>query len=82
MTNPLFLRHLETLAQALNLELLARGTLVDILHIVGGGLKVRSGVVALGDEDVVLAAVLKRLVQRDGGTLKTILLAIRQPVCV
>jgi hypothetical protein len=68
-SNPLFLRHLETLSQALNLELLTRGTLVDILHVVGGGLKVRSGIVALGDEDVVLGAVLERLVQRDRGSL-------------
>ena len=65
----LLLRDLQTLPQTLNLELLARGAQVDVLDVVRGGLEVGLGVVALGDEDVVLLAVLDRLVQRDRGAL-------------
>ena len=34
--------------------------------LTGGGLEVAGGVVALGDEDVVVLAALERLVDRDG----------------
>jgi hypothetical protein len=38
---------------------------VNVLDIVGGGLKVAGGIVALGDEDVVIDAALERLVEWD-----------------
>lgn len=70
LLRPLLLgRHLEALPQALHLQLLAGAAAVDVLHIVGGGLKVRRGVVALGDEEVVLGAILQRLVDGDWGAL-------------
>lgn len=60
----------DTLSQTLNLELLTSGTAVDILDIIGGSLKVACSVVALGDEHVVLGAVLNGLIDGDGRTLK------------
>lgn len=65
----MLLGDLKTLPQALNLEVLASAAVVDILDIVGGGLEVAGGVVALGDEDVVTGAVLEGLRDGDGGTL-------------
>lgn len=65
----MLLGDLKTLPQALNLEVLAGAAVVDILDIVGGGLEVAGGVVALGDEDVVTGAVLEGLRDGDGGTL-------------
>lgn len=62
---PLFLSHLNALTQAFNLKLLASAAAVDVLHIIGGGLEVRCGIVALGDEHVVLGTVVKRLVDGD-----------------
>ena len=38
---------------------------VNVLDIIGGGLEVASGIVALGDEDVVIDAALERLVEWD-----------------
>lgn len=61
----LFLRNLDTLPQALNLELLARAPAVDIPDVVGRGLKVASRIVALGYEDLVLDAIIQRLIQRN-----------------
>ena len=65
----LLLGDLDTFPQALNLELLTSGAAVDILDVVGGCLEVAGSIVALGDEDVVLGAVLKRLVDGDRGSL-------------
>ena len=39
---------------------------MDLIVLTGGGLEVAGGVVALGDEDVVVLAALERLVKRDG----------------
>jgi hypothetical protein len=50
----LVLSDVDTLPQALDLELLARGAVVDVLDVVGGRLEVAGGVVASGEEDVVL----------------------------
>ena len=65
----LLIRDLDAVPQTLNLELLTGGSSVDVLDIVGGGLEVGGGVVALGDEDVVLSAVLEGLGDGDGSTL-------------
>lgn len=46
--------------------------MVDVLDVVGGGLEVAGGIVALGDEDVVLGAILKRLVDGNRGTLEIV----------
>jgi hypothetical protein len=65
----LLLGNLDTFPQTLNLKLLTGGASVDVLDVVGGGLEVAGGIVALGDEDVVLGTILKRLVDGNGGTL-------------
>src|SRR3569833_4201371 len=65
----LFRRNLDALPQALDDELLAHAPAEDVLDVVSRGLEVAGGGVALGDEDVVLGAVLDRLVEGDGGTL-------------
>lgn len=65
----LLVRNLDTLPQALDDEGLACGALVDVPDVVGGALEVAGGVVALGDENVVLGAVIDRLVDGNGGTL-------------
>ena len=71
----LFLGDLDAVPQTLNHKLLARGPAVDVPDVVGGALKVTAGVVALGDEDVVLGAVLVGLVQGNGRALFDNLLA-------
>jgi hypothetical protein len=72
-TNPLFssllVSDLDPLPQPLYDELLAREATINVLDVIRGRLKVAAGVVALGDEDVVLCAVLDGLVERDGGAL-------------
>lgn len=65
----MLLRHLDTLAETLHLELLAGRAAEDVLDVVGGCLEVAGGVVALGEEDVVLGARLGGLVDGDGRTL-------------
>jgi len=55
----------EAVPETLDLELLAGAAAVDVLDIVGRRLEVAGGVVALGDEDVVLGAVLERLGDGD-----------------
>lgn len=59
-----------TLSQALNLEFLAGTAPVNVLDVIGRGLKVAGGVVALGDEQIVLLSIVEGLVHGDGGTLK------------
>ena len=71
----LLLGNLE-IPQTFNLELLASGATVDVLDIVGGGLKVAGGVVALGEEDIVSAAVAGRLVNGNRGTLETLVSSV------
>lgn len=68
---PLLGSNLDTLPQTLNLELLAGDAAVNVPDVVGGGLKVAGGVVALGDEEVVLGAVGDGLVQGNGGALES-----------
>ena len=68
----LLLGNLDTFPQTLNLELLAGGAAVDVLDVVGGSLEVAGGIVALGDEDVVLGTILKRLVDGNRGTLEIV----------
>ncbi len=70
---PLLGRDLDALPQPLDNQLLPGQTAVDVPDVVGGGLEVAAGVVALGDEDLVLGAVLEGLVERDGGTLERML---------
>lgn len=65
----LLFRDVDALPQTLNLELLAGGAAVNVLDVVRRCLKVAGSIVALGDEDVVLGAVLEGLVDGDGGTL-------------
>ncbi|KAI6751602.1 hypothetical protein HG531_006298 [Fusarium graminearum] len=57
--------NLDTFPQTLNLELLASGAAVDILDIVCVCLKVAGSIVALGDEDVVLGTILKRVTYHE-----------------
>ena len=57
----LLVRDVDAFPQALDLELLAGAAAVDVLDVVGGSLEVGGGVVALGDEDVVLGAVVEGL---------------------
>jgi hypothetical protein len=66
----LILGDLDAVPQALNLELLAGRATVNVLDVVGGGLEVAGGVVALGDEDIVIGAVRVGLVDGDGRALK------------
>lgn len=61
----LFLSNLDTIPQTLHLEFLAGSTTVDIPDVISGALKVTAGVVALGDEDVVLGAVFNGLIERN-----------------
>lgn len=68
-TRLLLIGHVDAVPQALDLELLAGGAVVDVLDVVGGGLEVAGGIVALGDEDVVLGAVGDGLVHGDRGAL-------------
>lgn len=60
----------DTLSQTLDLELFAGAAEVNVLDVVGRSLEVARGVVALRDEEVVLLAILERLVDGDGGALK------------
>lgn len=55
--------------QALDDELVTLGSAVDVLDVVGSSLEVAGGVVALGDEDVVVDAAFQRLVEWNRGTL-------------
>jgi hypothetical protein len=57
--------HLDTLPQTLHHQLLAGKTAINVPDVVRGGLEMAAGVVALGNEDVVLGAVLDGLVQGD-----------------
>lgn len=59
-----------SLSQPLNDELVALSPAVDVLHVICGGLEVAGGVVALGDEDVVINATFQRLIEGNRGTLK------------
>ena len=43
--------------------------MVDILDIIGGGLEVASGIVALGNEDVVLGTIRGGLINGNRSTL-------------
>lgn len=61
--NSLLVRDVDALPQTLNLELLASGTAVNVLDVIRRCLKVAGGIVALGDEDVVLGAILDGLVE-------------------
>ena len=67
--NSLLFRDVDALPQTLNLELLAGGAAVNVLDVVRRCLKVAGGIVALGDEDVVLGAVLKGLEDGDRRSL-------------
>lgn len=62
------------LPQTLNDEFVALSPTVDVPDIVCCGLKVAGGVVALGDENIVIDAALKRLVQWNRGALQNQLL--------
>jgi hypothetical protein len=73
METLLLLSNLDTFPQTLNLELLASGAAVDVLDIISGGLKVASGIVALGDEDVVLGSILEGLVDGNRRAHKLLL---------
>lgn len=68
---PLLLGNIDAFSQALNLELLAHTAVVDILDIIRRRLEVAGGIVALGDKDIVLLAVLERFVDGDRGALKS-----------
>lgn len=70
---PLLLSNLDTLPQALHLELLTRAPAVNVLDVIGCGLEVARGVVALGDVDLVLGAVVQGLVQGDGSSQELLL---------
>lgn len=66
----LLLRDGEALPETLDLKVLASGPVVDVLDVVGGGLEVAGGVVALGEEDVALGPGVGGLVDGNGGTLR------------
>lgn len=55
------------LLQTLHLEVLARRTAVDVLHVICHGLKVAAGIVAPAQEDVVVLAGLQGLIDGDRG---------------
>ena len=65
----LLLGNLDTLPQSLHDKLLAGAAAVDILDIICGRLEVASGIIALGDEDVVLGAIINGCVKRDRSAL-------------
>ena len=74
-TGPSFLllaNQVRALTQALNHKLMTLCPEIDVLDVVGGSLEVASGVVTLGDEDVVVNAALEWLIQWDWGSLKGI----------
>lgn len=66
----MLIRHIDALSQALNLKLLTSAAAVDILDVICGGLEVACGVVALGDEDIVIDTGARRLVNWDGRALR------------
>lgn len=68
----LLIRHLDALSQTLNHKVLARTAAVNIPDILGCALKVTGCVVALGHEDVVLGAVIVRLVERNRRSLYSV----------
>ena len=55
--------------QTLDDELVAFSPAVDVLYVVGSSLEVTGGVVALGDEDVVIDAALQGFVEGDRWSL-------------
>ena len=69
-TPGLVLSHLNSIAKPLNHKFFPSGTTVDVLHIIGSGLEVACCIVRLRDEDVVLCAIINRLIQGDWRTLK------------
>lgn len=73
MSLPLLLSNLDTLPQALHLELLTRTPAVNVLDVIGCCLEVARGVVALGDVDLVLGAIVQGLVQGDGSSQELLL---------
>lgn len=85
---PLFAAHsrlllvcnLDALPQTFNDKGLAGGALVNVPDVVGGALEVAGGVVALGDEDVVLGAVVGGLVDGNGSALWSVSLAVESEV--
>lgn len=60
-----------TLSQSFNYQLVALCSAIDILDVVGGGLKVAGGIIAFGDEDVVIDTTLEWLVEWDWWSLST-----------
>lgn len=69
----LLLSNLDTLPQTLHLELLARAPAVNVLDIISCGLKVTGGIVTPGHKDLVLGAVIRRLVQGNRGSQELLL---------
>ena len=61
----LLANQVRALAQALDNQLVALSPEVNVLNVVGGGLEVAGGIVALGDEDVVVDTALEGLVEWD-----------------
>ena len=61
-TPGLVLSHLNSIAKPLNHKFFPSGTAVDVLHIIGSGLEVACCIVRLRDEDVVLCAIINRLI--------------------
>lgn len=78
ITSHLLLRDLDTLSQTLNLELVTRAPAVDVLDIISRGLEVAGCIVAPGHKDLVLGAVIKRLIQRNRWSLSIMLAKITQ----
>lgn len=71
LLNPLLFSYLDAFPQTLDHELLAGRAAIDVPDIHRSRLEVAAGVIALGDEDVVLGAVLERLIQGNWRTLGT-----------
>lgn len=70
---PLLLSNLDTLPQALHLELLTRAPAVNVLDVIGCGFEVARGIVALGDVDLVLGPIVQGLIQGDGSSQELLL---------
>lgn len=69
----LLLSNLDTLPKTLHLKLLTRTPAVNVLDIISCGLKVTGGIVTPGHKDLVLGAVIRRLVQGNRGSQELLL---------
>lgn len=70
LTNLILIDQVRSLPKSLNNKLLTRSPAVNILDIIGRSLEVTGGIVALGNEDVILLTAGFRCVERNWWTLR------------